>query len=107
VGFLGYERDRDPNKGPLGTTRIYRFIAGFGTICFFSFVCGWRPWSGSGRDWWTVATALIVGVGAVREGMGFINHFLFWRNPGEINGWFAVLLLIAAAGLLYTSISAF
>ena len=107
MGFLGYERDRDPDRGPLATTRIYRFIAGFGTVCLFAAVCGWRPWMGSGRDWWTVLTAAVVGIGAVREGMGFINYFLFWKHPEQISGWFAVLMLLMAAGLLYFTFISF
>jgi hypothetical protein len=104
VSFLGYKKDRDPDdNGPLSTSKSYRFVAGFGTwltLGYFSHY--WRPWAGSAFDWWMIVTACVVGIGAVREGMGFINYILFWRIPGhleEINYWY-LALLICTIGVL-------
>ncbi len=105
MGFLGYNKDRDPDDGPLATSKFYRFLAGFGTWLTIGYISNyWQPWKGSAYDWWMIVTACVVGYGAVREGMGFINYVLFWRIPDhldEINYWYLALLILTGAVLVF------
>ena len=67
MSFLGYKKDQDPDEGPLGTTKFYRFVAGFVAWLAGGYLSHyWRPWVGSAFDWWMIVTACVVGIGAAR-----------------------------------------
>ncbi len=101
MSFFGYKRDMDPDAGPLATSKLYRFIAGFACAYIGPFAFGGHV-SVVLHSGWVFAFGVFLGYGAMREGMGFINHILFWRSSSEdINLFYLLAFFIFCAGLLF------